>query len=55
MVTHTGGAVEMIVTGGIIVSDSQSRWYNLLGYVFLLGNTVCMVRLCVVGVDCWIM
>ena len=50
-----GGAVEMILTGGIVVSDDKrSQWYTLLGYLFLLGNTLCMVRL-VVGGLCLIM
>ena len=43
---HTGGAMEMILTGGIVVKDNdgQSQWYTILGYLFLLGNTLCMVR-----------
>ena len=46
MYTHTGGAVEMILIGGIVVrdTDGQSQWYTILGYLFLLGNTLCMVR-----------
>ena len=46
MYTHTGGAVEMILIGGIVIkdTDSQSQWYTILGYLFLLGNTLCMVR-----------
>ena len=41
-----GGAIEMITTGGAINKDAkkdQSSWYTLLGYVFHLGNTFCMV------------
>ena len=43
---HAGGAIEMILIGGIVVKDNegQSQWYTILGYLFLLGNTLCMVR-----------
>ena len=36
----------MILIGGIVVrdNDGQSQWYTILGYLFLLGNTLCMVR-----------
>ena len=36
----------MILIGGIVVKDTdgQSQWYTILGYLFLLGNTLCMVR-----------
>ena len=36
----------MILIGGIVVKDTdrQSQWYTILGYIFLLGNTLCMVR-----------
>ena len=45
-VWFVGGAIEMITTGGAINKDAkkdQSSWYTLLGYVFHLGNTFCMV------------
>ena len=36
----------MITTGGAInegAKKGQSSWYTLLGYMFHLGNTFCMV------------
>jgi len=45
-VVHTGGAIEMITTGGAINNGAKKGYsseYTLLGYVFHLGNTFCMV------------
>ena len=41
-----GGAIEMITTGGALTKGAKkghSSGYVLLGYVFHLGNTLCMV------------
>jgi len=42
----TGGAAEMMLTGGIItnVNDRHSEWYMLTGYLFLFSNSFCTVR-----------
>ena len=42
---YTGGAVEMMLTGGLVaeIKDHRSEWYMLLGYLFLFSDSFCMV------------
>ena len=42
---YTGGAVEMMLTGGLVaeIKGHRSEWYMLLGYLFLFSNSFCTV------------
>ena len=41
----TGGAVEMMLTGGLVaeIKGHHSEWYMLMGYLFLFSNSFCTV------------
>ncbi len=40
----TGGAIEITLVGDSNNTDNHSLFKRLIGYVYLFGNTICMVR-----------